>query len=98
LLVTVEKEADAGTPQVLPIRIQTMAETAIPVQDSSAAGIQAGETAAAVAAEIEKEGSLQRQAFLFLIKNVACQWLFFIIFQFSKVFEDNWRKSAVNVR
>ena len=64
--MTVEKEADAGTPQVLRIRVQTMAETAILIQDSSAAGIQAGETAAAVAAEeIEKEGACKDRLFCF---------------------------------
>lgn len=54
-----KKGAGTGTLLVIRIRVQTMAETAILIQDSSGAGIQAGETAAAVvAAEIEKEGSL----------------------------------------
>lgn len=61
-----KKGAGTGTPLVIRIRVQTMAETAILILDSSAAGIQAGETAAAVAAEeIEKEGACKDRLFCF---------------------------------
>lgn len=62
--MTAEKEADAETPLVLRIQVQTMAETAILILGSSGAEILAGETAAE-AAEIEREGPAKTGFFVF---------------------------------